>query len=83
MWGENGEDLLHFMALCPKLQDLRKLSLFGNVRKSKWLTLIMGLKDYGTMRKIAKYIKSGMIHRGRFSARGATCEGCGELQQYA
>ena len=66
MCGENGEDLLHFMALCPELQDLRKDLFFVNVGTSEWLVSVMGSKNYGTIRMIAKYIKLGMSHRDRF-----------------
>jgi hypothetical protein len=32
---------------------------------SDWLVSIMGSKDYGTIRKIIKYIKLGVTHRER------------------
>ena len=51
------------MALCLELQDLRKELFSSSLGSSKWLISIVGSKYYGTIKKIAKYMKLGMTIR--------------------
>jgi hypothetical protein len=57
-----------FQRLCISscFDYLRTELFFGNVGIREWLASIMGSKDYGTIRKISKYIKKGITHRELF-----------------